>query len=225
MRSSPRRDGDVDRRRPAKHPSDPRRLRSAIREETLPDGGWAQYRGGPAEISVSVLSYFALRVAGDSAATRRTCGGRGRSILGWAASSTPTSYTRYHLAMFGQYDWNDVPAIPPEIVFLPGGGPFSVYDMSSWSRTIFVPLSILYAHKPVVSLARRTRRRRAVSATRACRARPGRRRFAAASGEAAPAPAVETGVLRRRSRCSSPTSDCRAPTGCADLASSAPAPG
>ena len=46
----------------------------------------------------------------------------------------------------------DVPAIPPEMVFLPRRAPFSVYDMSSWSRTIFVPLSILYAHKPVVRL-------------------------------------------------------------------------
>ncbi len=62
------------------------------------------------------------------------------------------SYTKYHLALFGQYDWSEVPAIPPEMFFLPGRGPFTVYDMSSWSRTIFVPLSILYARKPVVRL-------------------------------------------------------------------------
>ncbi len=32
-------------------------------------------------------------------------------------------------------------------MFAPQGAPFSVYDMSSWSRTIFVPLSIIWATK------------------------------------------------------------------------------
>ena len=39
------------------------------------------------------------------------------------------------------------------MIFLPGRAPFSVYDMSSWSRTIFVPLSILWARKPVLRAA------------------------------------------------------------------------
>ena len=34
------------------------------------------------------------------------------------------------------------------MIFLPARAPFSVYDMSSWSRTIFVPLSILWAKQP-----------------------------------------------------------------------------
>ena len=126
-------------------------LARMIRGEVLPAGGWAQYRGGPPEISVSVLSYFALKVAGepqDAPHMRRS-----RDVISSLGGvERANTYTKYHLAFFGQYPWSDVPAIPPEMVFLPGRGPFTVYDMSSWSRTIFVPLSILYARKPVVPL-------------------------------------------------------------------------
>ena len=40
---------------------------TVIRDETLPEGGFAQYLGGPADLSVSYLSYLALKVAGDDA--------------------------------------------------------------------------------------------------------------------------------------------------------------
>jgi len=126
-------------------------LAVTIREEMAPDGGWTQYRGGPAEVSVSVLSYLALRVAGDPPDAPHMQRAR-EAIFRLGGVESANTYTKYHLALFGQYDWTDVPAIPPEMVFLPGRGPFTVYDMSSWSRTIFVPLSILYARKPVVSL-------------------------------------------------------------------------
>jgi squalene-hopene/tetraprenyl-beta-curcumene cyclase len=126
-------------------------LARVIRDEMLPAGGWAQYRGGPAEISVSVLSYFALKVAGDPQDAPHMRIARD-AILQLGGVERANTYTKYHLAFFGQYPWADVPAIPPEMLFLPGRSPFNVYDMSSWSRTIFVPLSILYAEKPVVPL-------------------------------------------------------------------------
>jgi squalene-hopene/tetraprenyl-beta-curcumene cyclase len=119
-------------------------LARVIREEMVPTGGWAQYPGGPAEISVSVLSYFALKVAGDPPDAPHMRLSRD-VIVGLGGVERANTYTKYHLAFFGQYAWSDVPAIPPEMVFLPSAGPFTVYDMSSWSRTIFVPLSILYA--------------------------------------------------------------------------------
>jgi squalene-hopene/tetraprenyl-beta-curcumene cyclase len=126
-------------------------LARTIRECVLPDGGWAQYEGGPADLSVSTLSYFALKVAGepeDAPFMRRSRD----AILGLGGADGANTYTRYHLALFGQVGWDTVPAIPPEMLLLPDNGAFTVYDMSSWSRTIFVPLSILYAQKPVVAL-------------------------------------------------------------------------
>ncbi len=98
-----------------------------------------------------MLSYLALKVAGEPQDAPHMQRSRD-VILRLGGVERANTYTKYHLALFGQYAWSDVPAIPPEMVFLPGRGPFTVYDMSSWSRTIFVPLSILYALKPVVPL-------------------------------------------------------------------------
>ena len=55
------------------------------------------------------------------------------------------SFTRIYLSIFGQWDWDDCPAVPPELVLLPDWFPFTLYKMSSWSRTIVVPLSIISA--------------------------------------------------------------------------------
>jgi squalene-hopene/tetraprenyl-beta-curcumene cyclase len=123
-------------------------LARTIRDEVLPDGGWSQYPGGPLDLSVSCLSYFALKLAGDPADAPHLRRSR-EAILAAGGIARANTYTKYHLAFFGQVSWKDVPAIPPEMVFLPGRSPFSIYDMSSWSRTIFVPLSILWAQKPV----------------------------------------------------------------------------
>jgi squalene-hopene/tetraprenyl-beta-curcumene cyclase len=123
-------------------------LARTIRDEQLPGGGWSQYPGGPPDVSVSCLSYFALKVAGDEAAAPHMLRARD-AILSLGGVARANTYTKYHLAMFGEYRWRDLPAIPPEMIFLPTRAPFSVYDMSSWSRAIFIPLSILWAKKPV----------------------------------------------------------------------------
>ena len=40
----------------------------------------------------------------------------------------------------GQYEYDAVPAIPPEIVLFPNWFYFNIYEISSWSRAILVPL-------------------------------------------------------------------------------------
>jgi len=137
------------------HLNDPKipKYAKVIRQAMLPEGGWAIYANGPAEISVSVISYFSLKIAGVSADEpdmRRTRD----VILGLGGATAVNTYTKYHLAFFEQYSWEHVPAIPPEIIFIPTLSPINIYEMSSWSRTIFVPLSILYALKPVCPLPR-----------------------------------------------------------------------
>ena len=123
-------------------------LARGIREQMLPGGGWSQYPGGPAEITVSCLSYFALKLVGDSADAPHML--RSREVIRrLGGAERANTYTKYHLALFGEYSWRRVPAIPPELMFLGEGSPFTIYDMSSWSRTIFLPLAILYAVKPV----------------------------------------------------------------------------
>jgi squalene-hopene/tetraprenyl-beta-curcumene cyclase len=141
-------------------------LARVVRGETLPGGGWSQYLGGPADLSVSCLTYFALKVAGDAADAPHMRRSR-EVILELGGVEAANTYTKYHFAFFGQLPWSDVPAIPPELLFLPRRSPFSVYDFSSWSRTIFVPLSILWAKKPVVELPP------ACGAQELCRTPPG----------------------------------------------------
>ncbi|HMC93975.1 MAG TPA: prenyltransferase/squalene oxidase repeat-containing protein, partial [Polyangia bacterium] len=126
-----------------------RDLAHVVRDETLPDGGWGQYLGGPPDLSVSCLSYFALKVAGDAADAPHMRRSR-EVILALGGIEGANTYTKYHFAFFGQLPWTAVPAIPPELLFLPRRAPFTIYDLSSWSRTIFIPLSILWAKKPIV---------------------------------------------------------------------------
>ena len=55
---------------------------------------------------------------------------------------------RFICAALGQYDYDAVPAVPPEIILFPNWFYFNIYEISAWSRAILVPLSIIYAKKP-----------------------------------------------------------------------------
>ena len=54
--------------------------------------------------------------------------------------------------MFGAIEWSYAPAIPPELMLLPSWLPVNLYEMSSWTRAIVIPMTILYALKPSWSL-------------------------------------------------------------------------
>jgi squalene-hopene/tetraprenyl-beta-curcumene cyclase len=120
-------------------------------EQQLPEGGWNNYPEGPVEVSVSVKAYFALKLAGhDADAPYMT---RARDVirsLGGAARCN--SFTKFYLALLGQFPYRNCPAVPPEMMLLPRWAYVNIYAMSSWTRTIVVPLSIFYAHKPVREL-------------------------------------------------------------------------
>ncbi|HEY6146338.1 MAG TPA: prenyltransferase/squalene oxidase repeat-containing protein, partial [Thermoanaerobaculia bacterium] len=122
-----------------------------IRRQQMPEGGWAIYPGGPAEVSCSVKAYFVLKLAGDDPDAPHMARAR-QVIRGLGGIAACNSFTRIYLAIFGQADWADCPAVPPELVLLPDWLPFNIYRMSSWSRAIVVPLSIIWAHKPRCSV-------------------------------------------------------------------------
>jgi squalene-hopene/tetraprenyl-beta-curcumene cyclase len=115
------------------------------------DGGWPIYAGGPSNISASVKAYFALKLMGLNAdhpvlERARAC------ILGMGGATECNTFTKIYLCFLGQYDWEAVPAVPPEIVLFPNWFWFNLYEISSWSRAILVPLSICYAKKPFKKL-------------------------------------------------------------------------
>jgi squalene-hopene/tetraprenyl-beta-curcumene cyclase len=124
-----------------------RKAAEHLRRKQLPAGGWAIYEGGPAEVSSSVKAYFVLKLAGDDPEAPHMARAR-RVILDLGGIEACNSFTRIYLAIFGQCSWDDCPAVPPEIVLLPDSFIFNIYKMSSWSRGIVVPLSVIWASKP-----------------------------------------------------------------------------
>ncbi len=133
--------GDVDLRKQAacvKHLLDRQR----------PDGGWNTYTGGPSELNATVKAYFTLKLGGFAQEDPRMQGARD-TIVRLGGIPKANTYTKLFLAMFGQYPWKHLPIIPPELILLPNWLYFNIYEMSSWSRAMVVPLSILNHFKPV----------------------------------------------------------------------------
>ena len=123
-----------------------RKLAAYLRARQGADGGWPLYYGGPAEISCSVKSYYALKLAGDDPGLPHMARAR-ESILTLGGASRSNVFTRIMLAMFAQIPWSAVPFIPVEIMLLPRWFPFHLFKVSYWSRTVMVPLLLLYTFK------------------------------------------------------------------------------
>lgn len=124
-----------------------RKAAEHLRRSQRPEGGWSLYPGGPAEVSASVKAYFVLKILSDDPDSEPMSRAR-RVILEAGGLEACNSFTKLYLCVFGQYNWNRAPAVPPELVLLPRWFPFNLYEMSSWSRAIVVPLSIILALKP-----------------------------------------------------------------------------
>jgi squalene-hopene/tetraprenyl-beta-curcumene cyclase len=118
-----------------------------IRDKQLVEGGWAIYPGGPAEVSASVKAYFTLKLLGDDPEAPHMR--RAREVIrALGGLDACNSFTKIYLSIFGQYDWSRCPSVPPELVLLPSWFYVNLYEMSSWSRAILVPLSIISARRP-----------------------------------------------------------------------------
>jgi len=129
---------------------DPGRMKRALTEILRyqnADGSWSIYPGGPGNISLAVKCYFACKLMGMKADHRILQNAR-TWILANGGVVACNTFTKIYLCALGQYDYDAVPAIPPEIVLAPNWFYFNIYEISSWSRAILVPLSIIYAKKP-----------------------------------------------------------------------------
>jgi squalene-hopene/tetraprenyl-beta-curcumene cyclase len=118
-----------------------------IRGNQRPDGTWATFYGGPADLSTTIEAYVALRLAGDdpdadhmrqAAAWVRENGGPGAARV----------FTRIWLAVVGSWDWESLPVLPPEIMLLPSRIPLNVYDFACWARQTVVALTVVMSFRP-----------------------------------------------------------------------------
>ena len=123
-----------------------------IRRQQLPEGGWSLYPGGPLEISSSVKAYWVLKIAGYDPDSEEMTRAR-NAILAAGGAEKINSFTRYYLALLGIISYQQCPAVPPELMLAPRWFPLNIYEMSAWSRTIVVPLSLLWAFQPRTELA------------------------------------------------------------------------
>jgi squalene-hopene/tetraprenyl-beta-curcumene cyclase len=123
-----------------------------IRSQQRADGTWATFHGGPGDLSTTAEAWVALRLAGDppDAAHMREASA---FVLDRGGLEDSRVFTRIWLALFGLWSWDDVPAMPPEMIFLPAWFPLNLYDFACWARQTIAPLTIIGAHRPARPLA------------------------------------------------------------------------
>ncbi|MBI1870990.1 MAG: squalene--hopene cyclase [Chlamydiae bacterium] len=130
------------------NPEKIRKLSNFILKNQLLDGSWNIYPNGPGDISATVKAYAAFKLAGYAAHEPFMKKAR-EAISRLGGVEACNSFTKIYLALIGEYNWSAVPVIPPEIVLFPNWFYFNIYEISSWSRAIVIPLSIMSAVRPV----------------------------------------------------------------------------
>ncbi len=119
-----------------------------IRSQQRSDGTWANFHGGPGELSTTIEAYWALRLAGDPPDAEHMLAAA-RFIRAEGGPERTRVFTHLWLALFGLWSWDHLPALPPEIILLPSWAPLNVYDFACWARQTIVAVSLVKAHRPV----------------------------------------------------------------------------
>jgi squalene-hopene/tetraprenyl-beta-curcumene cyclase len=125
-------------------PETDRRLANDILARRRDDGTWSNWWEGPPDLSTTIESYVALKMAGVDPGDKtrdyiRHMGGVGRSRV----------FTKCFMALLGHWPWHRIVPIPPEMILLPPTAPFSIYNFACWARQTVVPLSVVWALRPV----------------------------------------------------------------------------
>jgi squalene-hopene/tetraprenyl-beta-curcumene cyclase len=119
-----------------------------IRSQQRSDGSWASFFGGPPVLSATIEAYVALRLAGD-AADAEHMKRASQLIRDMGGLEKTRVFTRIWMALFGLWSWDDLPAMPPEMIFLPSWFPLNIYDFACWARQTVVALTVVTSERPV----------------------------------------------------------------------------
>jgi squalene-hopene/tetraprenyl-beta-curcumene cyclase len=119
-----------------------------IRSKQRADGTWANAHDGDADLSTTVEAYVALRLAGDKPEARHLAIAADW-IRGQGGIAATRVFTRIWLALFGEWPWDELPVMPPELIYLPKWFPLNIYDWGCWARQTIVPLTIVCSLRPV----------------------------------------------------------------------------
>jgi len=123
-----------------------------ILDKQREDGSWHVYYGAEnGDINTTLECYFALRLCGFDPDESSMIAARNWLIKNkWTENIRV--FTKYWLALFGQWPWACTPVLPPEIMFLPSWCPFNIYDFACWARSTMMPITILTARRPIKKL-------------------------------------------------------------------------
>src|SRR5712691_1058353 len=121
-----------------------RKIANELLARQRDDGTWAIWFEGPGDLDTTIEAYVALKLAGVDPGPLardfiRRQGGIRRARI----------FTRCFLALLGQWPWQRIVPIPPELVLLPASAPLSVYSFACWARGTFVSLAVTSALRPV----------------------------------------------------------------------------
>ena len=122
-----------------------------LRAQQRPEGFWAQYLDGPGDVSTSVEAYFALKLAGDDPDAPHMSRAR-EWILEQGGIVEARVFTKIWLALFGEFDWDRLPAMPPWINLLPSWLPINLYEFASWARATIVGITVIMTLRPTAAL-------------------------------------------------------------------------
>ena len=124
------------------------RLAESLRQSQSPDGSWRIYYGAPAgDINTTVEAYAALRCEGDTPEAPHMKRARDW-ILAKGGLRNIRVFTRYWLALIGEWPWEKTPNLPPEVIWFPKWFPFSIYNFAQWARATLMPIAVLSARRP-----------------------------------------------------------------------------
>jgi squalene-hopene/tetraprenyl-beta-curcumene cyclase len=114
-----------------------------------PDGAWEAYYAAPqGDINATVECYAALRSVGMDKDEPALVSAR-RWILAHGGLPQVRVFTRYWLALLGEWPWEATPNLPPEVIANPTWFPFNLYNFASWARATLLPLAVLSARRAV----------------------------------------------------------------------------
>ncbi len=124
-------------------------LIGSLWRERREDGAWGIYHDAPAgDINTTVECYAALRCYGVPADDPRMAQ-TASWILDKGGLKHVRVFTKYWLALIGEWPWTNTPNLPPEVIHFPLWFPFSIYNFAQWARATLMPLAVLSARRPV----------------------------------------------------------------------------
>jgi len=121
-----------------------RRIANELLARMRDDGTWSIWFEGPPDLSTSIEAYVACRLAGVDPGPLAL-----RYIQREGGIPKSRLFTKCFMALLGQWPWQRMVPIPPELVLLPPSAPFSIYNFACWARQTFVALAVAQSLRPV----------------------------------------------------------------------------